>query len=155
MTTNVVNQVPYLRTTRNFPEEIQPLVVELNRSYVDIAAKINDRVIGIFPTMRPAITGESWFITGSQKQQTLRQVFTFTSTASITHGIGTFYAISPSSKGTFTDGTNYYGLIYASNVAIAAQITFYVTATQIIFMSGVGAPTLTNGIIDLEWLSIA
>jgi hypothetical protein len=56
-------------------------------------------------------------------------------------------------SGSFTDGTNSYGLFYASSVAIVGQITFYVTATQIIFLVGAGAPTLTSGLIILEWLS--
>lgn len=152
MSANVVNQVAFLRTSKNFPQEAQPLAVEINKSYVDIAEKMNVRTIGIFPTNRAAITGESWFLTGNQKQQTLRQVFTFSSTASITHGIS-FSQISPLTRGVFTDGTNWYGLIFGSSTAIAGQISFYVTPTQIVFATGGAAPTLTSGIIDLEWLS--
>jgi hypothetical protein len=151
MSSNVVNQVAFLRTSRNFPQESQPLSVEMNRSYVDIAEKMNVRTIGIYPTNKAAITGESWFLT-SQKQQTLRQIFTFTTTTSITHGI-TFAKISPKSCGEFTDGTNWYGLPQSTNVAMAGQITFYVTPTQIVFLTGAGAPALTSGFIDLEWLS--
>lgn len=154
MTSNVVNRVPYLRTTREFPENLKELTLQINKSYLDIANVVNTRTIGLFPTNRPAINGEEWFLLNNKKQQALRQVYTFTSTASISHGI---QVIEPSQFircfGSYTDGTNSYGLIFGTNVAIAGQIVFYVTSTQIVFMVGGGAPALTKGTIVLEWLS--
>lgn len=88
MSANVSNQTSFLRTSREFPLESQPLSVELNKSYIDIAIAVNSRVIGIFPTNRAAITGESWFLT-NQKQQTLRQIYPFTAAGNIAHGINT------------------------------------------------------------------
>lgn len=157
MSTNIVNQVPYLRTTRNFPEEIQPLVVELNRSYVDTAAKINDRVIGIFPTMRPAITGESWFYNAAQKQQTLRQVYTFTAAGNIPHGIN-LAQIAGFTRiwGTFTNGTNWYTLPWVDTVSATNQVNVLVNATNIVITAGGGTPpSITSGFVVLEWLSLA
>ncbi len=153
MSSNIVNQVAFLRTTREFPEELHQLCVEVNRAYVDIANAVNNRTIGLFPVNRPAITGDSWFLAGI-RQQTLRQVYTFTSTAAINHGIN-FNSVVRFSRtfGNFTDGTNWYGLIAGSSTAIAGQISFYVTPTQIVFASGGGAPSLTNGNIVLEWLT--
>ncbi len=153
MSSNFVNQNPYLRTSRNYPEDPQALTVEVNKSYVDIANAVNQRTIGIFANGRPSVTGESWFFT-SQKQQSIRQVYTFTSTGNIAHNIpqGSIYKISKSSNGQFTDGTNYYGVIFASNVSIAGQVTFYVTSTNIVVIAGAGAPAITSGYIDLEWL---
>jgi len=147
--------MPYLQTTRNFPLEAQPLAVEVNKSYVEIASTVNNRVIGLFPTTRPAINGESWFINNNQRQQGFRQVYTFTATGNIPHGINftSVSFISPRSYGTFTDGTNWYGAIYGSNTAIADQISFYVTATNIVVLAGAGAPSITQGYIDLEWVS--
>ena len=131
------------------------MAVEVNRSYVDIASKVNSRIIGEFPTKVPAINGESWFLNG-QRQQGLRQVYTFKSTTAISHGINiaNIYGFVRC-WGEFTDGTNWYGLIHGSNTAIAGQISFYITATQIIFMVGAGAPSINNGsgTIVLEWLS--
>src|SRR5580692_4887231 len=123
MSINVVNQAPYLRTSRNFPEEAQPLSVELNRSYVDIASKVNDRVIGIFPTTRPAVTGESWFYNANERQQTIRQIYTFTAAGNIAHGINTA-TIAGFTRifGTFTDGTNFYPLPYVDVVAANNQV---------------------------------
>ncbi len=154
MSANVVNQMPYLRTTREFPEEIHQLTVELGKSYLDIANVVNNRTIGLYPINRPAITGESYFIRRNERQQTFRQVYVFTTTASINHGIT---IIDPaqftSCFGSYTDGINSYGLIFATSVAIAGQITFYITATQIVFVLGAGAPALTSGKIVLHWLS--
>jgi hypothetical protein len=148
------NQIAYLRTSREFPEEIHQLSVEVNKSYIDIANAINVRTIGIFPTNRPAVTGESYYLVNNQKQQTLRQVYTFTTTSSIAHGITvTTPNQFTSCFGSYTDGTNSYGLIFATSVAIAGQITFYVTSSQIVFVVGAGAPALTSGRIVLQWLS--
>lgn len=152
---SILNQSPYLRTTRNFPEDDpQQLSVEINRSYVDIASKVNERTIGVFPTSRPVINGEAWFLTKNQKQQGLRQAYPITSTTAIPHGIN----ISNIERfvrcwGEFTDGTNWYGLLNASNVAIPGQISFYLTPTNITFVIGAGAPALTKGTVILEWIS--
>lgn len=154
MSTNVINQVAYLRTSRNFPPEIQQLTVEVDKAYVDIANVVNNRTISIFPTNRPAVNGESWFIRNNQRQQGFRQVYVFTTTANIAHGID-FTEIDRFTRnfGEFTDGTNWYGLINGSNVAIAGQLSFYLTPTNIVFLTGAGAPALTRGNIVLEWLS--
>ncbi len=154
MTTNVINSVAYLRTSREFPEELHQLTVEINKAYVDTANNVNARTIGLFPTNRPAINGESYFITNNQRQQGFRQIYPFTAAGNIAHGLN-FNSISQFTKpsGTFTDGTNYYGAIYASNTAIAGQISFYITPTNIVVLSGAGAPGISSGLIILEWIS--
>jgi hypothetical protein len=152
---NVPNQVPYLRTSRNFPEDLPQLTVEVNKAYLDISNAVNARTVGIFTITKPTVTGEAWFIKAGQKQQTLRQVYTFTTLANIPHNIK-FASITAFSRmyGQYTDGINWYGLIAGSNVAIAGQISFYVTPMNIVFLNGGGgAPTLTSGNIVLEWLS--
>lgn len=148
---------PYLPRQRNFPSRTtEELAIEIDKTYIDLATSINSRTIGLYSVNRPSITGDVWYIQGQPKrQQSLRQVYVFTSTASIVHGID-FTGIGSFTKlyGTYTDGTNIYGLIGASNVAIAGQISFYLTPTNIVFLSGAGAPTLTNGNLVLEWLSV-
>jgi len=155
VSSNVFNQVPYLRTSRSFPLEAQTLSVELDKSYVDIANAVNSRTIGIYTINRPVVTGESWFINQGQKQQTLREVYQFTAAGNIPHGLNwaSVAQISPRSYGSFTDGTNWYGVIYASSVAIAGQLSFYVTPTNIVVIAGGGVPAITSGFIVLEWLS--
>lgn len=159
MSTNVVNQVAYLRTSREFPEDIRQLTREISKSYIDTSTAVNTRTIGIFPANRSAISGESWFIKGNQKQQGLRQVYTFTSTADINIGFK-FSSISQFTKltGVYTDGTSWYGLIPGTSVAVAGQILFYLTTgsstTDVIkFVVGAGAPALTSGTIVIEWIS--
>ncbi len=154
MTIDVINQNPYLRTSRNFPLDLGELSVEINKSYIDIANAVNNRTISLFPTTRAAITGESWFLVNNRRQQSMRQVYTFTSTAAIAHGLN-FVQFDGFTRlfGQFTDGTNWYGLIAGSNVAIAGQVSFYIGPTNITFLSGAGAPVLTSGRLVLEWLS--
>lgn len=153
----VVQQSPYLRQQRNFPNDnIQALTVELDRAYVDTAIKVNSRTIGTYAVNFPIVTGEQWLLSGQHnRQQTLRQIYTFTAAGSIPHGINftTVSQISMRSYGSYTDGTNWYGAIYASSVAIAGQVSFYVTPTNIVVLRDAGAPVISSGTIDLEWLS--
>jgi len=134
--------------------ESQPLALEINKSYIDIANAVNKRTIGIFPTNRPAVTGETWFVTNNQKQQTFRQVYTFTTSGNIKHNIN-FNNLTSFTKcsGSFTDGTNWYGCIFASNVAIAGQVSFYVDPNNIVILADGAAPAIVSGLIILEWLS--
>jgi len=154
MSSNIVNQIPYLRTSREFPSDIEKLSTETLKAYIDTANAVNNRIIGIFPTNNRALTGEAWFIS-TAKQQTFRQFYTFTTTTQIAHGIKFFSSIPYFTRmwGTYTDGTNWYGLIAASNVAIAGQVSFYIDPVNINFLVGAGAPALTNGLLVLEWMS--
>ena len=154
MTSNIVNTSPFLRTSRTYPEDSKELSVELSKSYIDTALSVNDRTIGLYPLNRPAITGEKWYLVGNRQQQTLRQSYTFTSTASFNHNIALIqFPNITRAFGSYTDGTNTYGLVFGTSVAVAGQIGFYVTPTQVVFTSGAGAPGLTSGLITLEWLS--
>lgn len=154
MSSNVANQIPFLRTSREFPEELHQLTIEVNRSYIDIANAVNNRTISIFPTSKPSITGESWFI-GGQKQQTLRQIYTFTSAGNIPHNI----TVSQTNGftciyGTFTDGTNWYPLPYVDVMNATNQVNVKITPTNIVITAGGGSPpSISSGYVVLEWLS--
>lgn len=156
MSFDVINKVPYLKTTRFYGGDQETLTEEINIAYVDIANSMNDRTIGLYPVEKPAIGGEHWFIDANKKQQNLRQVYSFSAAGNIAHGLDV-NSITNFTKcsGSFTDGTNNYGVVFGSNTAIAGQISFYVTNTNIVVLSGAGAPTITFGIIWLEWLSHA
>ena len=153
MTSNIINKTPFLREQRYFSTEVTDLAIEMDITYVDIATSVNQRIIGTFPTNHQAVTGERWFLQG-QPQQTLRQVYTFTSTSNIPHGLN-LSAIQTMTRmyGNFTDGTNYYGLINGTSTGITDQIVFYLTPTNIVFVSSGSPPSLSSGIIVLEWLS--
>lgn len=157
MSANVVNQMAYLRTSRNFPEDLHQLSVEVNKTYVDIANTVNNRTISMFPTDRPAINGESWFLFKNQRQQGFRQAYPFTTIpATIPHGldiddIERFVRI----WGVFTDGAFWYTLPWVSVVDVTAQINVFLSATniQITGGGGPGQPVSTKGTVILEWIS--
>lgn len=160
MNNNIINQVAYIKSSREFPPDLQQISMILTRTYIEIANAINDRTIGLFPTTRPAITGNAYFLLRNQKQQSFRQVYTFTSTADIPHNINTQTVSYVSAMyGQFTDGINWYGLIAGTTVPIPGQISFYLSpstptvAGNIKFVVGAGAPVLSKGIIVLEWIS--
>lgn len=154
MTASIINS-PYIRVTRDFPKEEEALRVELNKMYIDLANGVNARTAGLFPTNRPAISGEEWFLTG-QKQQGLRQVFPITGAGSYAHGI-TLSNISGFTKiyGTFVDNAGvWYPLPYVDVVAANNQVNVIVNATNIVVTAGGGAPpTIASGWVVLEWLS--
>jgi hypothetical protein len=144
---NVVNQSPFLRTSRSFPREAEKLTIEVDKSYIDIANAVNSRTIGIFPTGRPALTGESWFLNVNQRQQSFRQVYNITSYASFNHGIN-FDEVSAFTviRAVGFDGTNYFPIPFLSSVNI------FVTPTQVVLQT-TSPPALVSGIVILEWLS--
>jgi hypothetical protein len=155
MSTNIGNKSPYLRTSREFPEDAHDLAVELSKAYLDISNNVNSRTIGNYATV-PMITGNTWnTVGGNNKRQSLRQVYTFTSAGSINHNIrvadiGGFVNI----YGTFTDGTIWYPLPYVNVVNATDQISLTVSATQIVITAGGGSPpSITSGFVVLEWLS--
>lgn len=153
-----LNISPYLRVQRNFPSDnVQALGVELDRAYVDTATKVNARTIGIYATGNQLVTGEKWYLSGQpQGQQTLRQIYTFTSSGSVAHGIN-FSTLSYFTKisGCFTDGTNWYPLPYVDATAANNQVSIYLTPTNIVITAGGGSPPgISSGIVILEWMSL-
>jgi len=161
MASNVVNPVAFLRTSRNFPPDLDQLCVEVNKSYVDIANVTNTCTRGIFPTNVAAQTGEKWYVTGNMKQEGFRKVFNFTSAdvsaGFINHGINIINVNQfTNCSGNYIDSTYSYGLIYGNYATpIAGQIVFSVSLTQILLVAGAGAPTVTSGRVILEWISQA
>ncbi len=152
MTSNIVNRAPYLRTSRSFSEDPRTLSTELNKTYVDIANIVNYKTNSLYALNRDSITGERWFI--DTQHQTLRKTFGFTSTGAIVHNIRFTRTLSiVRGFGSYTDGTNNFGLIFGTSGEITNQITFHVTSTQIVFFSSGTAPALTEGLLTIEWLS--
>lgn len=153
-----IQKAPFLRVQRDFPRDsLEKLTVQLDKMYVDVANSVNERTIGIYALNNQVTTGESWYngtVDGSSyKIQTLREFYNFTTTTNINHGIKNVTAEQfTRCWGSYSDGTNGYGLIWTSSVAIAGQISFYVNATQIVFVTGSVAPVPTSGRVILEWL---
>jgi hypothetical protein len=156
--TNLLQTAPYLRNQRQFPNDnVKELSNQVDQAYIDIASKVNRRIIGNYPVNFQAVTGERWYFSGSNSsQQSLRQVYEFTAVGSVPHGLtwASVSSISPRSYGTFTDGTNWYGCIYGNAIAVPlGQVTFYVTPTNIVIAANVSAPTIVSGYINLEIVS--
>lgn len=158
MSTTIANQTPYLITTRNFPEDLKGLTVEMGRTYIDIANSVNQRTVGVFSNTHQVITGESWFTRGgNQKQQALRRVYPFVAAdlPNIPHQI-TISQISGFIRiwGTFVDaGGIWYPLPFVSATAAANQVQVLVNSTNIVVTVGGGAPAPVRGFVILEWLS--
>lgn len=150
----IVQNNPYLREQRQFPfDDLRMLANQCDQAYIDVANKVNSRVIGNYAVNLFSVTGERYFLQGSPRpQQVLRQVFSFTGAGNVPHGI-TSYTSFINCYGEYTDGTNFYGAIYGSNVAIAGQVSFYVTPTNIVILVDAGAPAFTSGMIVLHWIS--
>ena len=151
---------PYLREQRAFPyEEVKDLSRQVDQAYIDIANKVNKRVIGTYAQGFMAVTGESWFLAGTNKrQQTLRQIYPFTVSGAITnipHGIpANDIVMFTMIYGTATDETNWYPLPYvASAGTVANQISVVVGPVYIIVTKGASAPAITTGNIVLEWMT--
>jgi hypothetical protein len=158
MTANVTNQVAFLRTSRNFPPDLNQLSIETNLAYVDIANKVNSRTIGIFTRNVASLNGEDWFVnTTNQKQQGFRRVYPFgaiTGATNIAHGLNIPIIQIVRIFGTFTNGTNWYPLPYVDVVAANNQVNVIVTPTNIVITPGAGSPpSITSGYVVLEWLS--
>lgn len=161
MTTKAPVNTPYLRNQRQFPtENPQALQVELDKTYIDVSLAVNNRTIGLFPVTQMATTGETWYLKGpNQRQQGQRQVYTFTATGNLPHNLPSAISTIIRGFGTYTDGTNTYGLIFGSNTTIAGQVSFYVTPSvgttsgNIVIAAGAGAPSITSGVVVLEWLA--
>jgi len=154
--TTTLRQSPYLQKQRNFPGEIEDLTNEIDKTYIDVASKVNDRTIGTFALGVTIITGEQWHLSGQNPQQTVRKLFKFTSASPISHGINlSQIAGFTSMYGQYTDGTKWYGVIAATDKPIANQLTFYVDTANIILTLDGTAPAISSGFIVLEWLSQA
>jgi hypothetical protein len=154
-TLNVVNNVPYLRTSREFPLAAQGLAQEVSKSYLDIASAVNSRTIGIFPVNKPAVTGEQWFVSTDQRRQTIRQVWNVTGAGTIAHNIETANIVGFTRiYGTFTDGSIWYPLPYVDVSAADNQINVTIDSTYININAGAGSPpSITSGYIVLEWIA--
>jgi hypothetical protein len=144
-------QGPFLPINQTFSEDEDQFLIQVTNRDRDIARYLNIREIGIYD-LTQAPTGQQWFNSANvqKKRDAFRRVYTFTATGNIAHGITGLTQVM--AYGEFTDGTNFYGAIYASSMAIAGQVTFYVSPTNIVIQAGAGAPSITAGVIVLDYL---
>ena len=153
MNNPLYNRSPFLQSQKDFSNNIERLTTEIFKAYVDIAQKVNQRIIGTYAINKPSLTGESWFVT-SQRMQTQRQLYTITTATSYPHGIDLSQIVGFTRiYGTAYDGTNWYPLPYIDATSATDQIEVYVDGTNIVITAGGGTPpTITEGYVVLEWL---
>lgn len=147
---------PYMPLQRNFPyDNLQALAIEIDAFHILAALNINAREIGTYAVNSQTVTGQQWYLNGEvNKQQTLRQIYSITSGSSFNHNINFATVTSFTTiTGIGYDGTNYFPLPYVSPFSAADCIGLFVTSTQVMIVVGAGAPTITSGIITLEWIS--
>lgn len=153
----IINTGSFLRTSRNFPDDLKQLAIEVNRAYIEIARNVNERTIGLFTVTRSTSAGENWFITKNQQQQSLRQTYIWADgNLTIPHGINLFTLTNfVRIWGTFFDGTNWQTLPYVDLTSVTNQINVKVNDTNIVITKGAGAPpACMNGLVTIEWISV-
>ena len=141
----------YLIQNIRWSKDYETFLTQITKAYSDIARAINTRDIAIYD-LNQNVNGQEWFNPANVqlKRDGFRQVYTFTGVGNIAHGIANLTLVN--GYGEYTDGTNFYGVIYASSVPIAGQVTFYVTPTNIVVQAGAGAPAISSGTIVLNFL---
>lgn len=158
MSTNFANQVAYLKTSREFPEELHQLTVEINKTYIDIANAVNARTIGLFPLNKPAQTGEAWYFTTS-RQSSLRQVYSFGAiaagaTLNIPYSISGFNRMVRLFGAVKTALPDERPIPYSSVAANAnIDVRLDTANNRIVIAVGVASPNVLSGQIVFEWLS--
>ncbi len=154
--TSIVNQTPYVRSSRDFPTEVVTLSQEVDKSYLDLANALNQRTIGIYATKNPSVTGNAFFVSG-QKQQGLRQLYVVPAIAAGATGtiaITKYYSPYALISGAVTTSSDSRPIPYAS-VTANANIEVKVDSATLTIRISVGAasPAIVSGFVVLEWIS--
>lgn len=153
---------PLLRNQRQFPnDDVRALANQIDHAYIDIATKVNLRIIGIFNDGVPNLTGERWYISSNPNTiETFRQVYLF---GAITAGTQLNIPTNISNMTTFTriygvavtsSGVNFRPLPYVDTTAansIAVLVGLVAGVQNIQIKVGSGSPNIGSGQIVLEW----
>ncbi len=164
MNESIFNQNAFLRTQTSFPTDIDELVSQLDKNWVDTANAINNRIISLFAINKSVITGETWYIFQNKKQQTLRRVYIFGAiaaggTLNIPINITNFDQFSDIWGTVVTDITDWRPLPYMDPVTLTDGIGIKVTpvglpaVNNIQIIVGATSPNIVKGLVVLEWLS--
>ena len=154
MSNPIVSQIPGFFSPINqvYSNDQDQRLLQHTKVQSDNSRYINLREIALYQTVE-TITGQQWFNpTNAQvPRYGFRAVYPFTSaTLTFNHNLSNF-TIFTFIGGGFTDGTNFYPLPYVSTTA-ANQVGVHVTPTQIVITVGGGAPSVSSGVIVLEYL---
>lgn len=160
-------QVPYLPTSRQFPEEAKELNGVLSKSYVEIAQAMNRRTIGAFNTFQ-VVTGDQYYSTTNnnvhnpiQFRQAYRKVFPFGAIAqgatltiqhAITGIVQTVHLYGNCITDVSVDATGKYKPIPYVSLTLNRQIQLFMNDTIITIANGAGADNILSGTIIVEYL---
>jgi hypothetical protein len=159
---NNLLQVPFLISSRDFPEDPKRLTAVLGRSYLDIANAVNNRTISVFPTSKPAQTGETWMLDQNNRFQTLRQVYSFGAIAAganldIPHGLTNLTQFTRIWGTVVTTAVDYRPLPYIDPASLTTGMTILVGTVLgvpvIRIALGATAVPVTRGLAILEYLT--
>lgn len=168
MNQNIFNQNAFLRVQTSFPTEINDLVEELDKNWVDTASAINNRIIALFATNKSVVTGETWYIFKTEKQHSLRRVYTFVPIAPATEfpagteidipiNISDFDQFSRIWGTVITTAIDWRPLPYIDPGNITTGMALLVGpvagVNSIRIVLGATAQPVTSGLVVLEWLS--
>jgi hypothetical protein len=147
-----VRKTPYLITYRRFTND--ELGNTLSKMYAEVAFAVNERSIGIFDKFL-MVTGNKWFNNEEQQErrQEFRRVYEFTNQVAsftIPHeltDIDYFTRI----YGTAITPTNFIPLPFVS-ITAATSIEINVDSSNINILLDASSPSLTKGLIVLEYV---
>jgi hypothetical protein len=161
-------QVPYLRTSRVFPQDSSELENTLSKMYIEVAQAVNKRTIGIFNTFQ-AVTGNQYYSLSNnnihnpiQYRQSYRQIYPFGAISggamlSFSHGISGLIQLVASYGNCITEAIvnangKYLPIPYVSVTDAAHQIELYINDSEIFISNGASADNILSGTIVLEYL---
>ena len=156
---NNVNSSPYLRTSREFPEDLKRLTQEIDKAYIDTANVVNARTIGIYPTTRAAVTGNIYYLEGRHQYQSQREVYLFGAIAAgavllIPYKLNGFFQFVNIYGTCLTDVPDARPIPYVSNTAnMNIELRVDTVGLNIVITVGTASPNITQGLIVLEWIS--
>ncbi len=155
---SISNNVPYLATTRSFPEEPTKLRNELTRAWTELSNTVNQRTIGIYDEAQ-IITGEQWGTAANTqvKKQPVRQVYYFGainagSSINIAHGFPTLTMLTALYGSVVTATPDFRPIPYVNEAVVTGQISMKADATNITVSVGATSPNVTSGVAVLEAL---
>ena len=158
---------PYLKVQWMFPnDELRSLSSQIDKAYIDIAQKVNSRIIGIYPQNKQVVTGSRWYLDGfTSPLQVLREVIVFPAIAS-----GAFLNINTNIQNevsftyiggvaALTTGTDWRPVPYVDPATLDHSMTVLIEPNpvgakqSVKLVLGAGAPDISGAYIVIEWLS--
>lgn len=145
---------PFLPTFRNLQVDDEQFRIVLSQYLTNASYAVNIKQNGQYETIE-LISGQQFTNTSSaqKKRQGFRKIFYIDpSNLTFSHGISGVQLFT-NIYGTVTDnmGTQY-PLPLVDVVNVTNQISIQVTSTQVIITLGATAPTITGGVVVLEYV---